>query len=111
MEGSSLGTYPLSERESSVMGVHTKGSRLRVRIAGSEYTLRGDASIEQLKSVASTVDDIMTEIKQANPQLDDKRAAILTAVNLADELYRLQEQYNALIQLLEENTSSSPPDR
>ncbi|QQE77474.1 cell division protein ZapA [Alicyclobacillus sp. SO9] len=82
-------------------------NRLRVTIAGTEYTLRGDASVEQMRTVANKVDELMTEIAQANPQLDEKRAAVLTAVNIADELYRLQIQYDSLLQLLDEQTDSN----
>jgi len=88
------------------MATSAERNRLRVKIAGADYTLRGDASLEQLRAVANKVDELMTQIKQSNPQLDEKRAAILTALNLADQLYRLQVQYEGLVQLLDSETKS-----
>lgn len=82
-------------------------NRLRVKIGGIEYRLRGNASETQLRRVADTVDGMMAQIQKANPQLDQRRTAVLCAVNLADELERLNAKYQELVQLLDEQTRST----
>ncbi|MCL6548617.1 MAG: cell division protein ZapA [Alicyclobacillus sp.] len=84
-------------------------TRVRVDILGTEYTLRGEASAEHLRSVARMVDDVMRRIADANPQLDGRRVAVLAAVNLADELFRLRAQYQELMELLDEQTAVQGP--
>lgn len=69
--------------------------RIRVSIGNSEYTLRGEASEAHLRQVARKVNDMMGELLAANPRLDDRRAAVLTAINLADELFRTLEERDA----------------
>ncbi len=84
-------------------------NRVRVKIGGIEYTLRGDASEAQMREVAATVDRMLNQIQKANPQLDQRRAAVLCAVNLADEYQRLAARYDELEQLLDEQTRT--PER
>lgn len=84
-------------------------TRVRVEILGTEYTLRGDASAEYLRHVARVVDEVMRRIAEANPQLDGRKVAVLAAVNLADELCRLREQYQELMDLLDEQTRVQEP--
>ena len=79
-------------------------SRVRVQINGMDYSLRGKGTEEDLRSVATRVDKVMRELAAANPQLDQKRVAVLAAVNLADELHRLEGQYNELMELLDDKT-------
>jgi cell division protein ZapA len=86
-------------------------NRLRVKIGGIDYTLRGRASEAELRQVADTVSGMMAQIQKANPQLDQRRAAVLCAVNLADELHRLNIKYQELMQLLDEQTRSTPSGR
>lgn len=85
-------------------------NRLRVKIGGVDYTLRGEAATAELRRVAETVDGMMAQIQRANPQLDQRRAAVLCAVNLADDLRQLQSKYQELLQLLEEQTRSGKQD-
>ncbi|MCL6454418.1 MAG: cell division protein ZapA [Alicyclobacillus sp.] len=70
--------------------------RLRVKVANSDYTLRGDASEEHLRAVARAVDEMMRRILAGNPRLDERRGAVLTALNLADQLLRLQQEHERL---------------
>ncbi|GGJ06305.1 hypothetical protein GCM10010885_14310 [Alicyclobacillus cellulosilyticus] len=73
-------------------------NRIRVRIFGSEYVLRGDAPEEMLRSVAEYVDGMMRRITTANPRLDAQKAAVLAALNIAEELFRLRREANILQQ-------------
>lgn len=79
-------------------------NRAKVTIHGIEYTLRGNVPEQHLLKVASTVDRMMSEISSASSYMDERRVAVLTAINLADELERLRVDYQDLIKLLEEQT-------
>lgn len=82
-------------------------NKVRVAICGTEYTLRGHAPEEHLQKVAKQVDDMMQKVAAANPNLDTRRVAVLTALNLADELYELRAKNEELLHLLDENTRAS----
>ncbi|CAM3738108.1 cell division protein ZapA [Alicyclobacillus pomorum] len=81
--------------------------RVRVNIAGTEYTLRGREKEQRLFDIAKMVNDTMQTVVQANPNLDTKRVAVLAALNLAEELLKLRDQYDALMELLDEQTKTS----
>ncbi|MCF8565217.1 cell division protein ZapA [Alicyclobacillus tolerans] len=82
-------------------------NRIRVQIYGTEYALRGRESIEHLRAVAQYVDEVMRGIASTNPQLDQKRVAVLAAVNIADQLKKLSAQYEELLDLLDDKTNST----
>ncbi len=81
-------------------------SRLRVEIYGTEYTLRGRTSIQHLHWVAEKVDTVMHQIAAGNPSLDPKRVAVLAAINIADELRQLQEEWEEWVKLQESEEAS-----
>lgn len=90
--------------------------KLRVTIGNSEYTLRATASAEHLRAVARMVDDLMRDLTAANPRLDERKAAVLAALNLAEDLLQLREnhavlqaQYKELVSLLDEQTRHRTP--
>jgi cell division protein ZapA len=83
-------------------------NRVKVQIHGATYTLRGTESPEYLKAVAATVDSVMKNIAAQNPSLDQLKVAVLTALNLADELEKVKREYEELMDLLEERTSRHP---
>ncbi|WAH38406.1 cell division protein ZapA [Alicyclobacillus dauci] len=79
-------------------------NRVKVVIHGMEYTLRGQAPTEHLYEVATMVDKMMSEIAATSAYMDDRRVAVLTALNLADELQRLRHDYQQLVDLIDDKT-------
>lgn len=79
-------------------------NRAKVTIHGIEYTLRGTVSQEHLLKVAGMVDRMMSEIANSASYMDERKVAVLTAINLADELERLRADYQDLLNLLEDKT-------
>lgn len=73
-------------------------TRVTVTINGVQYKLMGSASKTPayLQMVASAVDDQMRRIFENAPHLDLPRVAVLTAVNIADELHNLSAENNQL---------------
>ncbi len=86
----------------------TKSSvnRVTVNIFNEEYVVKGEENPEYIEMLASFVDRRMKMIQQRNPNLSSTKVAVLTALNLADELNKLQEDYDELVKNLEEEKKS-----
>ena len=66
-----------------------------VVILGKEYGVRCPAAErERLEQVARFVDGRMREVRESGAALGTDRIAVLTALNIANELFELQEQRN-----------------
>lgn len=78
------------------MSQHEEISRVQVSIFGEEHTLKGPASPEYLKRLAKYVDNKMQQISNSAPRMGTSRIAVLTALNIADELFRLRRELQAL---------------
>lgn len=77
-------------------------NRVIVDIFNEEYVVKGEENPEYIQMLAAYVDRRMRMVKQRNQNLSSQRIAILTALNLADELNKLQEDYDELIKVLED---------
>jgi cell division protein ZapA len=84
------------------MGESDEKSRVTVRIYGEEYVIRGYARPDYIEGIAAYVDKKMQIMGQKNPHLPISKTAVLAALNIADELFKLQEDYDSLAVLLEE---------
>src|SRR5690348_10547591 len=69
-------------------------TRITVDIFGNNYKLVGSFSPSYMKSVAAYVNDQMNTISKGFPSLDYPRIAVLAAVQMADELLKLREQWD-----------------
>lgn len=78
-------------------------NRLTVDIFGQQYRLTGKANINHMRMVAGFVNDKMNEISAGNHRLDTSKIAVLAAVNIADEYFRLRKEYEGLLKLLHED--------
>lgn len=63
-----------------------------VEIFGSVYRVRGHDDTGYLQSLADLVDQKMREVAQQVSTSDASRIAILAALNMADELFRIQKR-------------------
>ncbi|MEG0371674.1 MAG: cell division protein ZapA [Clostridium sp.] len=77
-----------------------------VKINGAEYTLRGDGSEPYLYSIAGYVDRMLKDILNANPMHSSTSAAVLTALTIADDLFKANEKLQ-----LAEKEINIPRDR
>ena len=66
-----------------------------VRVAGREYTLVGEGSEEHIRRVAIYVDRKMEELTLAS-RLNAQTVAVLTAMNIADDLLKAQDENTRL---------------
>ena len=76
--------------------------KVTVDIFDEEYVIKGSEESEYIQALAEKVDQKMREVYRKCPHL-----AILTCINLADELSKLQEDYDQLVHLLEEKKRMS----
>ena len=63
-----------------------------VFINGIEYNLKGDEQEEYLHKVASYVDKKVKNILENNSKLSTSSAAILSALNVADDMLKVKDQ-------------------
>jgi len=66
-------------------------NKVNVRIAGKDYTLVGVESEEYIQKIGLYIDRKMNEIMKINPRLSTSMAAVLTAINIADDYYKTYE--------------------
>ncbi len=71
-------------------------TRTMVKICGKEYMMAGFESEEYIHRVAIYVDRKMTDLKSQYVNLNSSTLSVLTAINIADDLLKLQDQFSAL---------------
>jgi cell division protein ZapA len=69
---------------------------VEVHILGQKYIIRGEASSEYIQQLADYVDQRLKEVYSGSPQITPLKAAILTALNISDELHTLRNEYNCI---------------
>ena len=77
-------------------------SDVRVQIFGSKYRIVSDADPEHIREVASYIDQKMREVAHSLSLRTHSKIAVLTAVNLADELFKIQEEGRRIDQISRE---------
>lgn len=69
---------------------------VQVEIFGNIYSIKGAADKAHIMELASFLDAKMHEVQKATGTAEPLRVAILSALTIADELYRLKAEYSAL---------------
>ena len=67
---------------------------ITVTIMGRNYTLRAEEDPQYVRMIAAYVDDKIQEIAKVSPRMSTTRLAILAALNVADELHKLERNLN-----------------
>lgn len=78
------------------MALADKKNRVLMRINGQEYPIAGLEPKEYLIRVGTYVDEKMLEISRLNRQLSLSQVAVLTSINMADEMLKLKDAYEEL---------------
>lgn len=73
----------------------TDGKGIKVKIFGSEYPLRGESE-ELTKKVASYVDEMITMIHNKIPEQPPLTIAVLSALNITEDLFKEREKNREL---------------
>jgi cell division protein ZapA len=66
---------------------------VQVEIFGSQYTIKGREDAAYIRELAAFVDARMREVQKGTGTADPHRVAILTALTISDELYRIRQQH------------------
>jgi cell division protein ZapA len=65
---------------------------MKVEIYDQTYNLQVDGDEGYLRNMASFVDEKMRAVAESTRQVDSARIAVLTALNIADELFSLRKR-------------------
>ena len=76
-------------------------TRAVVRIAGREYTIRANEPEEYIHRVAIYANRKMEEVSKNQPNLSTTMAAILTVINLGDEVLKERDKVQKLVEEIE----------
>ncbi|WP_105615918.1 cell division protein ZapA [Vallitalea okinawensis] len=73
-------------------------NKIEVLIGGKVYTLVGEESAEYMQRLALYIDNKMDELlkSEASRKLSTNLIAILTSINVADDLFKLQQEIDLL---------------
>ena len=69
---------------------------VKVEIFGQVYNVKGKDDHDYIRELAAFVDAKMREVQKGTGTADPHRVAILTALTISDELFRLQRQHGDL---------------
>ena len=73
----------------------SEGRVIPVEIHGQRYPIRSTLDPEYVARLAAYVDQKLRAAADATPSNDSLRLAVLTALNIADELFRCRDVTNA----------------
>ncbi|BCV22006.1 cell division protein ZapA [Moorella sp. Hama-1] len=82
-------------------GELTTPDRTTVNINGQDYVVKGEAP-EYIQMLAAYVDKRMRQVSQRFPNYPPVKVAVLAALNITDELYKVQQDYETLVKLIQE---------
>jgi cell division protein ZapA len=77
-------------------------NRIEVQILGQKYTIRSEATSEYVRELAAHVEQRAREIQGPGPAQDPVKLLALTALHIADELFRLKDEQD----LVDRDTSA-----
>ncbi len=78
-------------------------NRIIAKIMGDEYVIRGSDNREYIERIVSYVEGVIEGIGDNQNKLNKCQIAVLAALKIADELYKLRKEYQYLDELLRES--------
>lgn len=76
-------------------------NRVRIEVLGDHYVVKGNADSEHIQKVGLFLRNQLDQLQHRNPQLPPKTLLFLAAFNMADDLIKLKQDYDALAKLLD----------
>ncbi len=80
---------------------------VKVEISGVEYSLKSDKDSEYVHALARYVEEKIEKFSENTSVKSQTKIAVLVALNIADEFFRLKKQSNTLRSKLESIESES----
>ena len=78
-------------------------NKMTLNIHGSNYTIRTAQESQKVTDIVDYVNQKMDEVARYQPKLNYKDVAVLAALNMAEEYLNLKEEYNQLVDIINEN--------
>ncbi|MDY4697406.1 cell division protein ZapA [Selenomonas montiformis] len=78
-----------------------EAQRIVVEIYGNSYPLKTD-NPDRLEKLAAEVDRKMKQMARSVRSFDDRKIAVLTALQIAEEYQDLRADYDELVELMDE---------
>jgi cell division protein ZapA len=75
---------------------------VRVQIFGTDYSIKSDVDTATTKEIARYVNSKMTDIQKRSSSRDPMKTAVLSALNIAGELFESREKCNQQEQTIRE---------
>ena len=75
-------------------------NKITVDIFGEQYPLVTDSDIEHVKKLAEMVDFNMRDVANKTRSFSGNKISVLAALQIADEYYRLKNDYDELLNLI-----------
>ncbi len=69
---------------------------VRVTIVGEEFSIRSEATAEHTRAVAAYVDEAIRRVLNGGGVVEPRKAAILAALQITDELMQAEQAAQAL---------------
>lgn len=82
-----------------------KSKQIKVDIFGKTYTLKGDSESGYVEKIAGYVDQKMRALSDNSELVDSSKIAILAALNIADELFKMKDELLGKLKLNEEKAA------
>lgn len=82
--------------------MENKINRVVVDIYSEEHIVKGEASQEYITMIAQYVDKKMRQIANRDSRLSPTKVAVLAALNITDELSKLQSDYDSIVKLIQQ---------
>jgi cell division protein ZapA len=79
------------------------GNSCVFKIMGDEYIIRGHDSIEYMQQIVAHIEKTIDAVSQGNPRLNKSQILLFAALRIADEFYKLRQDYQVLEELIEES--------
>tara|TARA_B100000959_G_scaffold278922_1_gene338181 strand:- start:635 stop:931 length:297 start_codon:yes stop_codon:yes gene_type:complete len=77
-----------------------------VEIYKESYKIVNDASPKYTQSLAKYVDEKMKDISQTTSTVSSMKVAVLAALNIADELFKVKQEIKTEREVIEKETDS-----
>ena len=71
-------------------------TKVRLNICGAEYCISSDAPKNEVIAIGKRVNEFMRGVMMGNTQISQTQAAVLAALNFAEEADKAKKEYEAL---------------
>ncbi len=63
------------------------------QIMGDDYVVKGNDKPEYMEAIVNYLESVINNIMSSNQKLNKNQVAVLAALKIADELYKLRQKY------------------